>query len=144
MGSSEVSLLAVVVMAVAVISPKAAAQISLPPCLQKLLTCSNFISLTTPPSEACCNPLREAVQNDLPCLCDLLNRKDLIEQFKINYTRAVDLPRRCGIGSNTSICNSATNATAPTTSRDAGAAVGVRMGASGLLLLVAFWWSLLA
>ncbi|XP_058106303.1 non-specific lipid transfer protein GPI-anchored 7-like [Magnolia sinica] len=82
-----------------------------PACAAKLVPCSTYLNVSKPP-ESCCSPLREAVQNELPCLCNLYSSPDLFKSFGINLTQALELPEHCGINSTIDRCNTK-GATAP-------------------------------
>ncbi|CAI0541281.1 unnamed protein product [Linum tenue] len=68
-----------------------------PSCASKLIPC-------TPPA-SCCDPIKEAVRTELPCLCNLYNTPGLLASFGINVTQAVALTTRCGISADTSSCS---------------------------------------
>ncbi|KAF2313130.1 hypothetical protein GH714_009409 [Hevea brasiliensis] len=42
-------------------------------CAQKLIPCGEYLNTTTTPPETCCGSIREAIKNDLSCLCNLYN-----------------------------------------------------------------------
>ncbi|KAL2901882.1 Protein YLS3 [Bienertia sinuspersici] len=103
--------LAAVVIAVAMVvltTELAAAQSSgeAPSCASKLTACVNYLNATTTPPSTCCNPLKEAVTNERPCLCSIYNNPDLVKAFNINITQALNLPKLCHIdtGSSPDIC----------------------------------------
>ncbi|PKA60733.1 Lipid transfer-like protein VAS [Apostasia shenzhenica] len=89
-----------------------AGQQSVPQCAQKLLPCANYLGSSKPP-ESCCGPVKEAVKNELQCLCSLFNSPELLKAFNINVTQALALPKNCGIQSDQSMCNSISNSTSP-------------------------------
>ncbi|CAL1401341.1 unnamed protein product [Linum trigynum] len=80
-----------------------------PSCASKLIPCASYISNTsvTPPA-SCCDPIKEAVRTELPCLCNLYNTPGLLASFGINVTQAVALTTRCGISADTSSCSRVT------------------------------------
>ncbi|CAI0413651.1 unnamed protein product [Linum tenue] len=80
-----------------------------PSCASKLIPCANYISNTsvTPPA-SCCDPIKEAVRTELPCLCNLYNTPGLLASFGINVTQALGLTTRCGISADTSSCSKVT------------------------------------
>ncbi|KAI8546492.1 hypothetical protein RHMOL_Rhmol07G0122300 [Rhododendron molle] len=80
-----------------------------PACAQKLTACAEYISTNGTPPAACCGPLKEAVTNEMQCLCDLYNAPDLLKSFGINVTQAVLLPGRCHL-----VASDCSKALAPT------------------------------
>lgn len=78
---------------------------TLPPCVQKLMGCADSLNTTTKPPETCCAPLKEALTNELPCLCKLYSDTDLLKSFKINVTQSMEIPARCGIDVSLDACN---------------------------------------
>ncbi|KAF9617162.1 hypothetical protein IFM89_034313 [Coptis chinensis] len=81
----------------------------IPECAGKLLPCVDFFNSTNPP-EKCCKPLRELVTNQKACLCNFFSdtaNAGLIQSFGINVTQALELPKHCGVSSDTSLCSSA-------------------------------------
>ncbi|XP_075641084.1 non-specific lipid transfer protein GPI-anchored 7 [Castanea sativa] len=80
-------------------------------CASKLVPCANYINSTTPPA-SCCNPIKEAVDTQLPCLCGLYSSPGVLKAFGITVDQALNLTRACGISTDLSKCN----ATAPSPS----------------------------
>ncbi|ONK79967.1 uncharacterized protein A4U43_C01F12350 [Asparagus officinalis] len=119
--------------AVAMLAPRPrrphAAQQSIPSCASKLVPCANYLNSTKPP-ESCCGPLKDAVKNELPCLCSLFNSPDIIKAFGINMTQALELPKRCGVNSNTSLC-SKSGATPPSSAKTPPGGSGGKSGSGG-------------
>ncbi|KAB5564394.1 hypothetical protein DKX38_004448 [Salix brachista] len=81
------------------------AQDSSTSCATKLLPCQAFLATTTTPPDSCCNPIKEAVTNELPCLCKIYNDPNLLPALVVNVTQAVLLSTRCGVPSNLTNCN---------------------------------------
>ncbi|KAG6791836.1 hypothetical protein POTOM_000970 [Populus tomentosa] len=79
-------------------------------CASKLVPCQAYLSTTTQPPDSCCNSIKEAVANELPCLCKLYNDPNLFQSLGINVTQAVMLSQRCGVTTDLSRCG----ASAPT------------------------------
>lgn len=80
-----------------------------PSCAQKLTPCAEYINSTGTPPAACCDPLKEAVTNEMQCLCNLYAAPGLLESFGINVAQAVLLPGRCKL-----IAGTCSKASAPT------------------------------
>ncbi|CAN4127556.1 unnamed protein product [Withania somnifera] len=77
-----------------------------PSCASKLVPCAPFLNSTKPP-DSCCTPLREAVTNDLQCLCKLYQNPTLLPSLGINVTQAIALPKYCNIRGDVAACNKA-------------------------------------
>nr|CAB3468822.1 unnamed protein product [Digitaria exilis] len=85
--------------------PAAAAQTpSTPDCASKLVPCAPYINTTGTPPEACCGPIKDAVQNDLKCLCGLYETPEIFKAFNINITQALGVSKRCGLADTTEAC----------------------------------------
>ncbi|KAG6780953.1 hypothetical protein POTOM_013833 [Populus tomentosa] len=80
------------------------AQESSTSCATKLVPCQAFLATTTTPPDNCCNPIKEAVAKELPCLCKLYNDPNLFTSLHINVTQAVNLSQRCGVTTNLTSC----------------------------------------
>ncbi|KAL2472455.1 Bifunctional inhibitor/lipid-transfer protein/seed storage 2S albumin superfamily protein [Abeliophyllum distichum] len=78
-------------------------------CVSKLIDCANYLN-STKPSATCCNAIKDVVSTQLPCLCNLYNSPGLLGG--INMTQALELPKHCGLTSDTSVCK----ASSPTSS----------------------------
>ncbi|XAR70419.1 hypothetical protein NMG60_11027265 [Bertholletia excelsa] len=112
MGFSKIAALAVVV---AVVMHAAEGQKApTPSCASKLVACADYLNATKPPA-SCCNPLREAITNEMPCLCSLYNSGSL-PSLGINVTDALTLPKRCKIPGDLDSC---VKAASPTSSAPA-------------------------
>ncbi|KAK3041058.1 hypothetical protein RJ639_026855 [Escallonia herrerae] len=141
MGDTKMATMLTVIVVVSVAAIGVAEGQSTPSCASKLVPCASYMNSTNPPS-SCCDPLREAVTNELQCLCNLYETPGLLESFGINVTQALHLTAACKIPGDLSACR----ATAPTSSStppppgESGNDVGriASTGASGLLLLWAF------
>lgn len=68
-------------------------------CISKLVPCAQYLNATTKPPDTCCNPLRDAITNDLACLCRLYADPTVFKAFTPNITQALGLPKLCGITS---------------------------------------------
>ncbi|PNT54051.1 hypothetical protein POPTR_001G119000v4 [Populus trichocarpa] len=110
-------------------------------CASKLVPCQAYLSTTTQPPDSCCNSIKEAVANELPCLCKLYNDPNLFQSLGINVTQAVMLSQRCGVTTNLTSCS----ASAPTPAGSAvpgndgdngGSRMSLSTGLSGLLVLL--------
>lgn len=73
-------------------------------CINAIIPCANYLNATKPPS-LCCDPLVKVYNTDKACLCSLLNQTDLIKQFNVNITQALQLPIHCGLDASTSACS---------------------------------------
>ncbi|KAF8687406.1 hypothetical protein HU200_043096 [Digitaria exilis] len=85
-------------------SPAAAQTPSTPDCASKLVPCAPYINTTGTPPEACCGPIKDAVQNDLKCLCGLYETPEIFKAFNINITQALGVSKRCGLADTTEAC----------------------------------------
>jgi hypothetical protein len=98
MAAAAVALVAVM----GVLAPRAAAQT--PNCAEKLIPCSPYMNTTGTPPDTCCGPLKDAVQNDLKCLCDLYASPEIFKAFNISLDQALGLSKRCGLSDTTAAC----------------------------------------
>ncbi|CAA0838859.1 Bifunctional inhibitor/lipid-transfer protein/seed storage 2S albumin superfamily protein [Striga hermonthica] len=131
------------VLALAAAAGPAAGQMG---CASDLIPCADALN-STQPSSACCSAIRQVVTTQLTCLCSLYKNQAALPG--INMTQALQIPRRCNISSDVSVCN----AVAPTGSshhpppapergngastRDNGASTSSWMGMPIVLLLSA-------
>uniref|UniRef100_A0A166CM06 Bifunctional inhibitor/plant lipid transfer protein/seed storage helical domain-containing protein n=1 Tax=Daucus carota subsp. sativus TaxID=79200 RepID=A0A166CM06_DAUCS len=69
----------------------------IPSCASGLVPCADYLNATSKPPASCCDPIKEAVTKQLPCLCNLYNTPGLLKSFGINVTQAVRLPTLCGV-----------------------------------------------
>ncbi|AQK66447.1 Bifunctional inhibitor/lipid-transfer protein/seed storage 2S albumin superfamily protein [Zea mays] len=84
------------------LAPRAAAQT--PNCAAKLVPCSSYMNTTGTPPDTCCGPLKDAVKNDLKCLCDLYATPEIFKAFNISLDEALGLSKRCGLSDTTAAC----------------------------------------
>ncbi|KAJ6801602.1 lipid transfer-like protein VAS isoform X1 [Iris pallida] len=116
-------------------------------CVSKLTPCAQFLNVTTPP-DSCCGPLKEALTNELSCMCKIYRDSDLLKAFHIDLNAALQLPVRCGMPSSTTeACKSTAGAPAPPPPPPAAPGASNRvawMGMPGLMGLLLVWWSILA
>jgi len=83
-------------------------------CINSLIQCGNYLATTGTPPSSCCNPLKNVINTEMECLCNLLNDTTLLHQFQINITQVEQLPLRCGLNATATSCpNVNGNATAP-------------------------------
>ncbi|XP_052208910.1 non-specific lipid transfer protein GPI-anchored 7-like [Diospyros lotus] len=80
-------------------------------CASKLVPCQDYMNSTNPPAK-CCDPLKEAITNDMKCLCNLYN-SGLLPGLGIDLNQALLLPKRCKIPGD---LNSCVKASAPSSS----------------------------
>ncbi|OAY56652.1 non-specific lipid transfer protein GPI-anchored 7 isoform X2 [Manihot esculenta] len=73
-------------------------------CAQKLIPCGEYLNTTTTPPESCCGSIKDAVKNDLTCLCNLYNTPGLLQSFNVNVTQAIALTKRCGVNADLTAC----------------------------------------
>uniref|UniRef100_A0A2P2INU1 Bifunctional inhibitor/plant lipid transfer protein/seed storage helical domain-containing protein n=1 Tax=Rhizophora mucronata TaxID=61149 RepID=A0A2P2INU1_RHIMU len=113
------------------------AQSAIPSCASKLIPCAPYLNGTMAPAASCCNPIKEAVKNELSCLCNLYSTPDFLSSIGVNVTKALALTQKCGVTADLSACN---KATAPTATASSPPAVpgndGRRMAWSGFTSLV--------
>ncbi|CAN1834283.1 Non-specific lipid transfer protein GPI-anchored 7 [Linum perenne] len=111
MASSSFSTTAAAIMAAALLLlatitvTEAQGTANFPSCASKLVPCAEYIGNTTKPPATCCDPIKEAVKTELPCLCNLYNTPGLLNSFGINVTQAIGLTKRCGISADISNCS---------------------------------------
>ncbi|XWS49061.1 hypothetical protein CRYUN_Cryun13aG0131100 [Craigia yunnanensis] len=75
-------------------------------CAQKLVSCYPYLNNSTArPQDDCCNPIRDAVAHDLPCLCNLYNDPNLLASLNVTVSEALRISRECGVPTNLSNCN---------------------------------------
>ncbi|XP_020269984.1 lipid transfer-like protein VAS [Asparagus officinalis] len=73
------------------------------PCIEKLLPCSQYLKTPKPPA-ACCIPLKEAIDKDAACLCDLFSNQQLLKTFNVTQDEALQLPKNCGVNADLDKC----------------------------------------
>ncbi|XP_068635418.1 non-specific lipid transfer protein GPI-anchored 7 [Aristolochia californica] len=138
----------IVVALMAALAASAWAQQQVPDCASKLIPCQNFLNSTSPPN-SCCSAIRDAVTNELACLCSLFQQVDLFKALNINVTQAIELPQHCGMKEGVNACKAAT-APAPVGGAPPGTPGGGEnnagssglVGASTLTGLVLLWASM--
>jgi len=120
-----------------VLAPPAAAQTTkTPDCAAKLTPCAPYINTTGTPPEACCGSIKDAVQNDLQCLCGLYASPEIFKAFNINVTQALGVSKRCGLADTTEACKSRPPS--------GGGSNTLSFGFPGLMSLFLALWSVLA
>jgi len=88
--------IAVLVVASLAITGSSAQQVAT--CASKLIPCRLYLNSTSPP-ETCCGPLKDALTNDLACLCSIFNSPNILKAFDIDLNSALQLPKNCGMSS---------------------------------------------
>ncbi|XP_066376523.1 non-specific lipid transfer protein GPI-anchored 7-like [Miscanthus floridulus] len=132
-----------------VLAPRAAAQTT-PNCAAKLVPCSQYINTTGTPPATCCDPLKDAVQNDLKCLCDLYATPEIFKAFNISLDAALGLSKRCGLNDTTAACKGLSPTQSPPGSPSGGGSgsnAGHRTLSVGFPVLMSLFlalWSVLA
>lgn len=75
-------------------------------CGQKLVPCYPYLNnATVKPQADCCNPIRDAVTHDLPCLCNIYKDPNVFKTLNVNVSEALRISRECGVPTNLSSCN---------------------------------------
>ncbi|XVF51665.1 hypothetical protein PTKIN_Ptkin04bG0202700 [Pterospermum kingtungense] len=83
-------------------------------CAQKLVSCYPYLNnATAKPQADCCNPIKDAVTHDLPCLCNLYKDPNLLSSFNVTVAEALRISRECGVPTNLSACNATSPTSAP-------------------------------
>lgn len=75
-----------------------------PSCASKLVSCAPYLNSTSKPPGSCCDPLKEAVTKDLPCLCKLYENPNLLPSLGINVTQVIALVKNCDIPADLTDC----------------------------------------
>ncbi|KAF7138876.1 hypothetical protein RHSIM_Rhsim07G0103400 [Rhododendron simsii] len=115
-----------------------------PACAAKLTPCAGYINGTGTPPTSCCGPLKEAVTNEMQCLCDLYDAPGLLQSFGINVTQAILLPGRCNL-----VASNCSKVSAPTSNQPPPATSGNGSGVVGMIAwtilpgLLLFWASVM-
>ncbi|KAG6636990.1 non-specific lipid transfer protein GPI-anchored 7-like [Carya illinoinensis] len=78
-------------------------------CAQNLIPCASSINSTSPPAANCCSSIKDAVTNQLTCLCNLYNAPGVLQSFGITVAEALRISRACNVNTDLTKCN----ATAP-------------------------------
>ncbi|CAL4966782.1 unnamed protein product [Urochloa decumbens] len=127
-----------VVVVMVVLAPPAAAQTSnTPDCAAKLAPCAPYINTTGTPPDTCCGPIKEAVQNELKCLCGLYASPEIFKAFNINVTQALGVSKRCGLSDTTEACKGSSGGGKNSGHRT------LSVGFPGLMSLFLALWSVL-
>ena len=74
-------------------------------CAQELIPCVNFLNGTTTPPSSCCDPLKQTVENQLDCLCNIFFSPGLLQSFNVSVDQALALSRRCGVTNGITSCS---------------------------------------
>ncbi|XVF10774.1 hypothetical protein REPUB_Repub07fG0212000 [Reevesia pubescens] len=83
-------------------------------CAQSLVPCAPYLNnATVRPQDDCCNPIRQAVANQLTCLCNLFSDPTLLSSFNVSVSEALRISRECGITTDLSACNATSPTSAP-------------------------------
>ncbi|GLT40362.1 hypothetical protein SLA2020_145040 [Shorea laevis] len=80
-------------------------------CASNLIPCATYLNSNTTPGADCCNAIKDAVNNDLTCLCNLYKDPDVFKSLNISLPAALQLAGKCGVNNSLSSC---TNAQSPT------------------------------
>ncbi|KAF3772996.1 hypothetical protein EJ110_NYTH56263 [Nymphaea thermarum] len=118
-------------------------------CVSDLVVCqSDITNATMKPDSKCCSALNNALSKDLPCLCNLYKQDTIFQTLNLNKTRAMELPKLCGIKAGLDLCNT-TSASPPSSATPSppstpGASSGSNSssGATKLGWGVRPWWAL--
>ncbi|XP_018457778.1 non-specific lipid transfer protein GPI-anchored 7 [Raphanus sativus] len=81
-------------------------------CVNKLVPCFSALTTTTRPPKECCDSIKEAVKDELQCLCTVYNTPGLLSGFNVSTAQALNLSRRCDVTTDLSAC-SGTGASSP-------------------------------
>ncbi|KAL7182834.1 hypothetical protein ACSBR1_041496 [Camellia fascicularis] len=145
MGCSKISFSAAAAMVVVVLMATTTTRVAegqqTASCGSKLTPCANYLNATNPPA-SCCDPLRQAVNQDLQCLCNLFNSPGFLESIGINITDALALASRCKVPGDLSSCASAPSSPSPpaTPGSDSNR---VSIASAGILSILLFWASMM-
>lgn len=71
--------------------------VSDPSCVTSLLPCQPYLKGDVKPSPQCCLNLKDAVNKDLPCLCNVLSNEAILKEFNVTKQEAMAFPSKCGI-----------------------------------------------
>ncbi|KAK2979214.1 hypothetical protein RJ640_009612 [Escallonia rubra] len=103
MGYTKMAIMLTVIVVVVVAAISVAEGQSMPLCASKLVLCANYMNSTNPPS-SCCDSLRDAVTNELPCMCNLYETLGLLESLGTKVTQALHVTAACKIPVDLSAC----------------------------------------
>ncbi|OAY74693.1 Lipid transfer-like protein VAS [Ananas comosus] len=124
---------------------------TVPSCAEKLVPCQPYMNATSRPPDTCCRPLREAVTNELACLCAIFDNPTIRAAFGIDPKKSFQLATYCGVDSSQHQCPAAGAPTPSTTNNSPPATPGGGnsaghgmngMGMIGLMSFFLFWWSI--
>lgn len=74
-------------------------------CMQRLLPCQPYIHAVNPhPPPSCCAPMKEIVETDAPCLCNVFNNPEMLKALNLTKENALNLPKACGANPDVSLC----------------------------------------
>ncbi|XP_038686935.1 non-specific lipid transfer protein GPI-anchored 8 isoform X2 [Tripterygium wilfordii] len=140
--NAYMSLIAAVLLLATAISQTDAQQVA--SCASKLVPCAEYLNSTSPPS-SCCDPIKDAVTNDLPCLCNLYQNPDLLKSLGVELAQALALTRACGVSTDISACNATGGAPSPvgTPPPPVPGSDGGRVAWTGLYSLLFIWVSVM-
>ncbi|TYI91266.1 hypothetical protein E1A91_D03G180200v1 [Gossypium mustelinum] len=109
-------------------------------CAQSLVPCAPYLNnATAQPQDDCCNPIKQAVETQLTCLCNLFNDPTLLSSFNVTVSEALRIALECGVTTDLSACNNATSPTSapPPPGESGGADRIVLTGITTLFLFLA-------
>ncbi|KAL6003487.1 hypothetical protein ACLOJK_023718 [Asimina triloba] len=61
------------------------------------------------PTDACCDPLKAMIKNDLTCLCEVFNNDQLLNTFGVKQKDALKVPKACGESVDIKKCESSSD-----------------------------------
>ncbi|KAH9721440.1 AAI domain-containing protein [Citrus sinensis] len=128
---NKATLMVMAVIAAAIASTSLTDAQNTPSCASKLVPCASFLNTTTKPNAECCNSIKEAVANELPCLCTLYNTPGLLSSFHVSLEDALRLTRDCNVPSDLSSCKR--------TPGNDGNGATAREAWAGITSLLLFW-----
>ncbi|XP_026665834.2 non-specific lipid transfer protein GPI-anchored 8-like [Phoenix dactylifera] len=67
------------------------------PCITKLMPCVDFLHSGKRPSSVCCMALKNELENDVGCLCELLGDDKALKAFNVMLAEVIQFPTRCGL-----------------------------------------------
>ncbi|GMP95920.1 hypothetical protein CsSME_00044782 [Camellia sinensis var. sinensis] len=145
MGCSKISFSAVamvVVVLMATTTTRVAEGQPTASCASKLTPCANYLNVTKPPA-TCCDPLRQAVNQDLQCLCNLFNTPGFLESIGINVTDALGLAGRCNVTGNLSSCAASAPSSPVPPATPGSDSNRVSIASAGMPSILLFWASMM-
>lgn len=101
-----VSMLLMTVIVVVGLTSSVKAQPATATCAEKLTSCANYLKNSTNPPASCCNPIKQAVAHELPCLCNLYTTPGFLASIGVNVTQALLLTKNCGVPIELNKCKS--------------------------------------